>query len=148
MATGGTIASVTLAPADGRWTLDFEVLLEQLVPATRAVVLNSPNNPTGYAMPGDRPASDACMVGHILWRSHMLQLLPRMLTTVHRLPALRYEQPRQGAVQGVQVTLERPQFVDGDGRLDRQAVLETPNPHPRADQVQVLAPHADGFTGA
>ena len=29
----------------------------------------------------------------------------------HRLPALRHKQPRQGVVTGVQVTLDRPQFV-------------------------------------
>ena len=52
-AAGGSIASVALAPVDGRWRLDFEALLEQLTPETRAVVLNSPNNPTGWTMPGD-----------------------------------------------------------------------------------------------
>ena len=66
----------------------------------------------------------------------------------HRLPALRYKQPRQGVVTYMQVTLDGPQFVAGDGVFDRQAVLESPNPHPGAFEVQVLAPHADGFADA
>ena len=41
----------------------------------------------------------------------------------HWLPAFRHEQPRQGVVPSVQVALDRPQFVAGDGVLDRQAVL-------------------------
>ena len=96
---------------------------------------------------GDRPASDACMEGHVSWCSRMRSPLHRMLTAVHRLSSLRHEQPRQGTVLGVQVTLERPQSVAGDGRFDRQNVLELSNPRPGAVQVQVLAPHADGFTG-
>ena len=52
-AADGTIASVALAPANGRWAVDFEALLAQLTPETRAVVLNSPNNPTGWTLPGD-----------------------------------------------------------------------------------------------
>ena len=37
----------------------------------------------------------------------------------HRLPAFRHKQPRQGVVTGVQVTLDRPQFVAGDGVFDK-----------------------------
>ena len=67
-AAGGSIASVALAPADGRWRLDFEALLEQLIPETRAVVLNSPNNPTGWTMPGDeqRAVLEHCR-RHRIW---------------------------------------------------------------------------------
>ena len=50
---GGAVAPVALAPRDGRWVLDLEALLGQLTPGTGAVVLNSPNNPTGWTMPGD-----------------------------------------------------------------------------------------------
>ena len=34
------------------------------------------------------------------------------------------------------------------GCSTRQATFESPNPHPGAPQVQVLAPHADGFADA
>ena len=32
------------------WTLDLDELLDALTPGTRAVLLNSPNNPTGWTM--------------------------------------------------------------------------------------------------
>ena len=66
----------------------------------------------------------------------------------HRLPTLRHKQPRQGVVTCMQVTLDCPQFVAGDRMFDRQAILESPNPHPGAFEVQVLAPHTDGFADA
>ena len=48
MAAGGTIAlGGACARQMGGGTLDFEVLLKLPLSATRAVVLNSPNNPTG-----------------------------------------------------------------------------------------------------
>ncbi|MEO6921632.1 MAG: pyridoxal phosphate-dependent aminotransferase [Collimonas sp.] len=33
------------------WELDLQQLLDALIPGTRAVLLNSPNNPTGWVMP-------------------------------------------------------------------------------------------------
>jgi aspartate/methionine/tyrosine aminotransferase len=33
------------------WVLDIDQLLTQLTPGTRAVIINSPNNPTGWVMP-------------------------------------------------------------------------------------------------
>ena len=47
---GGVVAPVALAPRNRRWALDIEALLERLTPGTRAVVVNSPNNPTGWTM--------------------------------------------------------------------------------------------------
>jgi aspartate aminotransferase len=41
---------VTLSAENGRWQLDLEQLIDTLQPGTKAVVLNSPNNPTGWVM--------------------------------------------------------------------------------------------------
>lgn len=50
-AQGAQIETVALTVRDGRWYLDPELLLRALTPETRAVVINSPNNPTGWTMP-------------------------------------------------------------------------------------------------
>ena len=38
---------------DRGWTLDVERLVAALIPGTRALIVNSPNNPTGWVMPRD-----------------------------------------------------------------------------------------------
>ena len=46
-------ASVVCVPLDfgaGGWTLDLDRLLAALTPATRALMINSPNNPTGWTI--------------------------------------------------------------------------------------------------
>ena len=46
-------ARVTCVPLDfgsGGWTLDLDRLLDALTPSTRAVMVNSPNNPTGWTL--------------------------------------------------------------------------------------------------
>ncbi|MFO1196148.1 MAG: pyridoxal phosphate-dependent aminotransferase [Burkholderiaceae bacterium] len=45
----------------GRWRLDLDRLLDAITPATRAVVVNSPNNPTGWVMDA---AQMAALLGH------------------------------------------------------------------------------------
>ena len=45
------VAGVPLEPAQGRWRLDVGRLLEALTPGTKALFLNSPNNPTGWTLP-------------------------------------------------------------------------------------------------
>jgi aspartate/methionine/tyrosine aminotransferase len=48
---------VPLEPAQGRWRLDVGRLLDALTPDTKALFLNSPNNPTGWMLdPDDRAA--------------------------------------------------------------------------------------------
>jgi aspartate/methionine/tyrosine aminotransferase len=42
--------SLSLNPQNHRWHLDLDLLLAQLTPGTRAVLINSPNNPTGWVM--------------------------------------------------------------------------------------------------
>ena len=45
---GATVERVSLAVSDGRWSLDVDRLLAALTPDTRMVIINSPNNPTGW----------------------------------------------------------------------------------------------------
>ena len=48
---GGRITRVALAPdAQGAWRLDLQRLLAAVTPATRVLLLNAPNNPTGWAL--------------------------------------------------------------------------------------------------
>jgi aspartate aminotransferase len=44
------VECVSLEVRDGRWVLPLERLLEALTPDTRMLVLNSPNNPTGWTV--------------------------------------------------------------------------------------------------
>lgn len=45
---GARLRCVSLVPRDGAWVLDLQALLDAITPNTRLVVLNSPNNPTGW----------------------------------------------------------------------------------------------------
>lgn len=45
---GGNIDPITLTARDGRWHLDMDLLLDKLNNKTRALMVNSPNNPTGW----------------------------------------------------------------------------------------------------
>lgn len=47
---GGAVHTVSLRPADGAWVLDMQALLDAVVPGTRALILNAPNNPTGWTL--------------------------------------------------------------------------------------------------
>lgn len=49
-AMGADLVSVPIEPISGRWSLDLDRLLDALTPATKAVLINSPNNPTGWTM--------------------------------------------------------------------------------------------------
>ncbi len=58
---GASVVRVALDfDADG-WRLDVDRLISALTPGTRAVLINSPNNPTGWTL--DR-ASQAAILGH------------------------------------------------------------------------------------
>jgi aspartate/methionine/tyrosine aminotransferase len=65
---GATVATVPLAFSHGGWQLDLQRLLEALAPGTRAVYLNSPNNPTGWVMTREeqRAVLDHCR-RHGIW---------------------------------------------------------------------------------
>ena len=45
---GARVRSVPLVPKAGQWTLDLDALRAAVTPATRLLVLNAPNNPTGW----------------------------------------------------------------------------------------------------
>jgi aspartate/methionine/tyrosine aminotransferase len=45
---GAQLHTVSLRPEQGRWRLDMDELLAAVTPATRLLVLNAPNNPTGW----------------------------------------------------------------------------------------------------
>ena len=47
---GGQVTCVSLEVQDGQWALPLEKLLQALTPDTRMLVLNSPNNPTGWTI--------------------------------------------------------------------------------------------------
>jgi aspartate aminotransferase len=46
----GRVTCVSLEVRNGRWTLPLEKLLHALTPETRMLVINSPNNPTGWTI--------------------------------------------------------------------------------------------------
>ena len=50
---GAEVVRVALQFGRGGWTLDIDRLLEALTPGTRALMINSPNNPTGWTMARD-----------------------------------------------------------------------------------------------
>ena len=48
---GGVVKRVSLAPdAAGAWRLDLQCLLDAVTPATRVLLVNAPNNPSGWTL--------------------------------------------------------------------------------------------------
>jgi aspartate/methionine/tyrosine aminotransferase len=47
---GARLKPVPLTPRDGAWTLDLQRLLDAITPATRLLMVNAPNNPTGWTL--------------------------------------------------------------------------------------------------
>lgn len=47
---GARLTCVPLKPVDGAWTLDLAALLAAVTPATKLLVINAPNNPTGWTL--------------------------------------------------------------------------------------------------
>lgn len=47
---GAEVERVPLVVRDGKWSLDLDRLLAALTPATRMLIVNSPNNPTGWTI--------------------------------------------------------------------------------------------------
>ena len=50
---GAEVTRVPLTVANGKWSLDLDRLLAALTPGTRMVIINSPNNPTGWTIEED-----------------------------------------------------------------------------------------------
>ncbi|HEX5378678.1 MAG TPA: pyridoxal phosphate-dependent aminotransferase [Phenylobacterium sp.] len=65
---GGRVTNVPLEPRNGRWSLDLDRLIAALTPDTRALFINSPNNPTGWTLEADdrRAILDHCR-RHGIW---------------------------------------------------------------------------------
>ena len=51
---GARLRCVPLAPVNGAWTLDLGVLLAAVTTSTKVLIINAPNNPTGWTL--DREA--------------------------------------------------------------------------------------------
>lgn len=47
---GAVVRTVSLVPADGQWTLDLAALRNAVTPKTKLLIVNAPNNPTGWTM--------------------------------------------------------------------------------------------------
>jgi aspartate/methionine/tyrosine aminotransferase len=47
---GAELKRISLRAAGGAWTLDLQALLDAVTPDTRLLVLNAPNNPTGWTL--------------------------------------------------------------------------------------------------
>jgi aspartate aminotransferase len=65
---GGQVTCVSLEVREGHWALPLDKLLEALEPGTRMLVLNSPNNPTGWTIQRaeQRAILDHCRL-HGIW---------------------------------------------------------------------------------
>ena len=47
---GARLKRVSLQPQGGAWKLDLQALLAAITPATRLLIVNAPNNPTGWTL--------------------------------------------------------------------------------------------------
>ncbi len=47
---GANVRCVSLKPVGGQWQLDLDELLAAITPATKLLVINAPNNPTGWTL--------------------------------------------------------------------------------------------------
>ncbi|RYF54091.1 MAG: aminotransferase class I/II-fold pyridoxal phosphate-dependent enzyme, partial [Comamonadaceae bacterium] len=50
---GATVRCVPLVPVEGEWTLDLTALKAAVTSKTKLLILNAPNNPTGWTLSGD-----------------------------------------------------------------------------------------------
>jgi aspartate/methionine/tyrosine aminotransferase len=54
---GARVTRVALRPRQGAWRLDLDELLARVTPATRVLLVNAPNNPTGWTLTRDEQAA-------------------------------------------------------------------------------------------
>jgi aspartate/methionine/tyrosine aminotransferase len=47
---GARLKRVSLKPEGGAWTLDLRALLDAITPSTKLLIVNAPNNPTGWTL--------------------------------------------------------------------------------------------------
>lgn len=53
---GADLKCVSLTPKNGQWVLDMEALQAAITPRTRLLIVNSPNNPTGWTLTREEQA--------------------------------------------------------------------------------------------
>jgi aspartate/methionine/tyrosine aminotransferase len=58
---GARVKCVALAPVDGAWTLDMGALLKAVTHSTKVLIINAPNNPTGWTLTRDE---QQCIMDH------------------------------------------------------------------------------------
>jgi len=56
---GAKLKRVSLKPTGGAWNLDLQALLGAVTPATKLLIVNAPNNPTGWTL--SRPEQQAIL---------------------------------------------------------------------------------------
>jgi len=56
---GAAVKTLALHPSDGAWKLDLQALLAAVTDRTRVLLLNAPNNPTGWTL--SRPEQEAIL---------------------------------------------------------------------------------------
>ena len=54
---GATVRTVPLEPVGGEWTLNLDTLRAAITPRTRLLIVNAPNNPTGWTLTRDEQAA-------------------------------------------------------------------------------------------
>ena len=50
---GARVNCLALTPVDGVWTLDMSALMAAVTPSTKVLIINAPNNPTGWTLTRD-----------------------------------------------------------------------------------------------
>lgn len=50
---GARVRSVPLVPKEGQWTLELDALRAAVTPTTKLLIVNAPNNPTGWTLTRD-----------------------------------------------------------------------------------------------
>jgi aspartate/methionine/tyrosine aminotransferase len=50
---GAKLKRASLKAVNGAWTLDLQALLDAITPSTRLLIVNAPNNPTGWTLSRD-----------------------------------------------------------------------------------------------
>jgi aspartate/methionine/tyrosine aminotransferase len=58
---GAKVRTVSLKPVNGEWTLDMAELLSAVTPSTKLLIINAPNNPTGWTL---APAEQKAILDH------------------------------------------------------------------------------------
>jgi aspartate aminotransferase len=102
---GGTNVLYPIELKDGRWRVDFDALEKAITPKTRAIIINTPHNPTGWTASTD----DLARLGRLA-TEHNLWIISDEIYS-----GLAYEHPDgiSPSVAAVPGLLDRTVVVDG-----------------------------------